>query len=119
MLPQAKHPGGRRYHAEPIEMPTIYREHTRHPFPALTGLEWIVAPRNLSRVPTRAAGGCPKWGQKRHKLLRLLAAKSTTEQMGKIVPNPALRNFGAAHSTHVGGCRQFSRCVAGKFRVEL
>jgi hypothetical protein len=31
-------------------------------------------------------------GQQRHKLLRLLVAKSTAEQMGKIVPKGALRS---------------------------
>jgi hypothetical protein len=32
------------------------------------------------------------YGQKRRKLLRLLAAKSTTEQMGTIVPKEGVRN---------------------------
>jgi len=31
---------------------------------------------------------CLLWVKKRHKLLRLLTAKSATERMGKIVPKP-------------------------------
>src|SRR6516162_2938530 len=77
-------------------------EHTRHPPAAPVGA--------LERFRGATTHSRPVRAQKRHKLLRLLAAKSTTEQMGKIVLNPALRNFGAGHSTHVGGCRQFSRC---------